>query len=218
MLMTITEYARHRGCDLKAVQYAVSRGRITRDQRGFIESDQADQDWEDRTDHSKARYGLKRVSSRPISSTHSRRDQPFNSEARKELDQPFDGSFSSPPNFAAARAVKEICEAKLRRMDLEERRGNLLPRGAVEKAAFNSFRVLREAILNVPCRVSGQLAAESDPRKVQDLLENEIKQALESFAGLERNEPIETSDDSGSGTDGPADYSLRSDASSTIIA
>ena len=194
MLMTITEYARHRGCDLKAVQYAVSRGRITRDQRGCIESEQADQDWENNTDHSKARYSPKRVSSRPISSTHSRRDQPFNSEARKELDQPFDGFFSGPPNFAAARAVKEICDAKLRRMDLEERRGNLLPRDAVEKATFDCFRVLRDRILNVPNRISAQLAAESDPRKVQDLLENEIRQALESFGEQKRNDPVETND------------------------
>jgi hypothetical protein len=50
VLMTLTEYARHRGCDKKAVQFAIERGRIKRNEDGSINSDRADVDWEANTD------------------------------------------------------------------------------------------------------------------------------------------------------------------------
>jgi hypothetical protein len=43
--MTLTEYARHRGCDKKAVQFAIERGRIKRNEDGSIDSARADLDW-----------------------------------------------------------------------------------------------------------------------------------------------------------------------------
>src|SRR5215510_2892634 len=45
MLMGVTDYARHRGVGLQAIQYAVSKGRIKRRPDGLIEVEQADIDW-----------------------------------------------------------------------------------------------------------------------------------------------------------------------------
>jgi hypothetical protein len=55
--MTVAEYAEHRGCDPKAVQYAITSGRIQRDAEGHIDPEKADRDWEANTQHSKARNG-----------------------------------------------------------------------------------------------------------------------------------------------------------------
>jgi hypothetical protein len=122
-------------------------------------------------------------------STHSS-DQAPSSEV-KECDPVSDGYFSGAPNYAVARAARELCEAELRKLDLEERKGNLLSRRAVEIETFKLFRVLRDTILNIPSRISAQLAVESDPRNVEEVLETELRRALESFR---RQEPIEDAD------------------------
>jgi hypothetical protein len=167
--MSITEYARHRGCELRAVQFAVERGRITRNDDGTIDSDAADQQWEENTDHSQARYGPK-PRSRP-SHRDGRARGVSADDARPGV------------SFHNARAAREIYEARLKKLSFEQKQGNLLPRAEVEAATQNIFQVFREAMLNVPNRVAGLLAAESDPLKVHELLESEIRAALQEFAG-----------------------------------
>lgn len=78
LLMTITEYARHRGVYLQAVQYAVKAGRIKRDVDGKINSDQADADWQRNTMHTNARTA-------PRKKTVSRVAQERAAEAASEL-------------------------------------------------------------------------------------------------------------------------------------
>ena len=173
MLMTITEYARHRGCQLQAVQYAVKAGRIHRDAEGRIDSDQADADWERNTMHSNARYGPK-----PPASSHSAKAKA--AEAAADL-----GSgerLASGPDYSKARAAKEIYEARLKKLDFEERLGSLVPRSEVELAAFNRFRVLRDACFNIPNRIASQIAAENDAAIVFQILEDEIRLVFENFA------------------------------------
>lgn len=176
--MSITDYARHRGCDLKAVQFAVERKRITRNDDGSIDSDLADQEWEENTEHARARYGPKppreRTSHRE---THGEGGGPARATAAN-LDDPRPGV-----NFHNARAAREIYEARLKKLSFEQKQGNLLPRAEVEAATQNTFQVFREAMLNVPNRIAAQLAAESDPLKIHELLESEIRTALQEFAG-----------------------------------
>jgi hypothetical protein len=183
VLMTLAEYARHRGCDKKAVQFAIERGRIKRNEDGSIDSARADLDWEANTDHARARYGPKPSHSQPIFSTHARRDPGIDFAAgvrRKQTGEP-DGS---GPDFFKARAIKKLYEARLKRLALDEKQGILLPKQDVERATFDRFRVLRDAVLNVPWRISGQLAAESDPLRIHELLEAEIRAALQKFEGV----------------------------------
>jgi hypothetical protein len=184
VLMTLAEYARHRGCHKKAVQFAIQRGRIKRNEDGSIESNEADADWENNTDHARARYGTKSPSSQTILSTHARRDPSIDIAAgmsrRKQSGEP-DGNSS---DYFKARAINAVYEARLKRIAFEEKQGSVLPKQDVERATFDCFRVLRDAILNVPCRISGQLADESDPLRIHELLEAEIRLALEAFVGV----------------------------------
>ncbi|HEY1242189.1 MAG TPA: hypothetical protein VGF16_16610 [Bryobacteraceae bacterium] len=164
--MTITEYARHRGCELNAVQYAVSSGRIERQADGKIDSEKADRDWEANTHHAKARNG------------HRRRQDP--EELAEGVHQP-----AAANSFAQARAARELFAARLARLEFERRQGNLLLKRSVEIAAHNRGRILRDALFNLPNRIAAQLAAESDPAAVHGLLENEIRVLLDQFAGGE---------------------------------
>jgi hypothetical protein len=86
------------------------------------------------------------------------------------------------PILAESQRKKEEFRAKLVELEYEERVGMLVRKSEVEKAAFRVGRLVRDAVLNVPSRLAGILAAESDQRKVHDLLEKELRQALEALA------------------------------------
>jgi hypothetical protein len=154
MLICITEYARHRGVSLAAVQHAVQRGRIHRYPDGMIDTDRADREWEQNTLHSNARFDQrgvpkkKREGSPPAATGHVQAGR-----HRVEQDAAELGSaerLASGPDFNKARAAKEIYEARIKKLDYEERLGNLVSRKSVEVEAFTVFRILRDACFNNP--------------------------------------------------------------------
>lgn len=89
---------------------------------------------------------------------------------------------SNDPAIAQSQAQKEKFRAKLVELEYEERVGTLVRKDDVEKEHFRIGRQVRDAVLNVPARLAGILAAETDQRKVHDQLEKELRQALESLA------------------------------------
>jgi len=187
--MGVTEYARHRGCELRAVQFAIQRGRITKDANGLIDSDKADRDWERNTNHAQARYGKKRRDRDPASDVQGGKTRAATWAAKHKAAESAAATQSDPDrlsssmSFANARAAKEIYEARLKKIELEERLGNLLSRKAVEVAQYNRGRIIRDALMNIPNRIAAQLAAETDPAACHDLLEAEIRMVLEEFSG-----------------------------------
>lgn len=86
------------------------------------------------------------------------------------------------PAFAHHQAEKEKFKAKLAELDYLERIGKLVEKEKVEAEAFRIGQLVRDAMLNVPSRLAGVLAAETDQRRVHDLLEQEIRQALEALS------------------------------------
>ena len=51
----------------------------------------------------------------------------------------------------------------------------------VQREAFSAARAVRDALSNIPDRVSNQMAAESDPVVIHQTLTEEIRKALESL-------------------------------------
>lgn len=94
---------------------------------------------------------------------------------------PADGATSE--THAQHQAKKEKFRAKLAELDYLERIADLVRRAEVEAESFRIGRQVRDAILNIPSRLAGIVAAESDQRRVHDLLEQELRQALEALAG-----------------------------------
>jgi hypothetical protein len=181
MLMTLGQYARHRKCHLKAVQYAIQRGRITREANGLINSERADLEWDQNTNHAQARYGPKYHSMRSDVAAN----QPGAVTREPEIPAATVPAAQSPIalTFAQARSAREVFEARLKKVELEERQGSLLSKRSVQIEAFNRARILRDAILNVPDRVAAQLAAESETSVVRDPLETELVLVLKEYSG-----------------------------------
>jgi len=98
-----------------------------------------------------------------------------------ELDGVLDGAVTKDPVFAKAQAQKEHYRAELARLQFEQLSGKLVDVEHVKEDFFRIARQVRDGILNVPARIAGIVAAETDQQKVHILIEAELRQALESL-------------------------------------
>ena len=85
------------------------------------------------------------------------------------------------PSFNESRAKSEHFRAELARLDLEVKEQQLVEVARVQREAFTAARAVRDALGNIPDRVSNQLAAESDPVVIHQTLTEEIRKALETL-------------------------------------
>lgn len=84
--------------------------------------------------------------------------------------------------YNKSRTIKEVYAARKAKLEYETMAGELVEKRKVKMEAFNVARKVRDAMLNIPSRMSAQLAAETDPHKVHTILEEEIVKALEELA------------------------------------
>ena len=97
-------------------------------------------------------------------------------------DEPVDEETKKNPRFIESQARREMFKANLTELEYLEQVGKLIPADQVDREWSELARLVRDTMLNIPARIADQLAHETDQRKVQDLLETEICQALESIA------------------------------------
>lgn len=183
--MSVAQYAAHRGVQSRAVSVALNSGRIKRAADGWIDSEQADKDWEANTNPRKSAAN-KRNGALGQALRKRRVARPAYAPVVDAL--PVETPMVEPPPdigaFAQARAVRERFAALLAKIDYEERSGKLIDRAQVTSTAFNLMRVLRDSILAVPDRVAAQLAAESDAATVHRMLEAELRTVLDNVATM----------------------------------
>ena len=82
-------------------------------------------------------------------------------------------------------------------LELKERQGKLVDREKERRAAFRLGRSLRNSLLNIPSRVSVEVAAESDSNKVFRKLEGEIIEALSMVAEIADSGDLEADEVNG---------------------
>ena len=85
------------------------------------------------------------------------------------------------PSFNESRAKSEHFRAELARLDLEVKEDQLVEVARVQREAFSAARAVRDALSNIPDRVSNQIAAETDPVVIHQTLTMEIRKALETL-------------------------------------
>lgn len=162
--LSITAYARHRGVSHVAVLKAIKAGRIEKEPDGTIDPAKADAAWERNTNQAQKRKTAKR---------------PSEKDAESHVGPPI---VNSGPSFAQSRAIKEAYNARLAKLAYEEKSGALVRTDTVKVAWFNTLRVVRDRALNLPDRLAPLLAAETDPKIVRDLLEEELRTVLTDAA------------------------------------
>ena len=95
-------------------------------------------------------------------------------------DQSTDLAASQPGavDFVTARTIREAFKAKMAKLEYEEKSGTLTDAAKVKQDAFKAGRIIRDELLAIPDRMADVLAAEDDPGKVGELLQEELEAIL----------------------------------------
>jgi len=104
-------------------------------------------------------------------------------DTKQELKQKIDSLPSdSIPDFAESKAKREFYLAELAKLDVEEKKKQLVSVDEIKKSSFAKARSIREALTNLADRLSHQLAGEDDATVIHNLLSTEHREALENLA------------------------------------
>lgn len=144
-LVGIRAYARHRGVSHQAVMQAIKRGRLSASVVGEgrgkkLDRRVADLEWEAKTDPRKVRPKASRKGGAPA------KQGELPGMEGEEAPEPRAKGLS----HATAAAAKVAMDVKLKQLDYEERMGNLLDRGQVERESFELARLVRDQVMGVP--------------------------------------------------------------------
>jgi len=101
-----------------------------------------------------------------------------------ETDEPADEQFV----YADHQAKREYYKAEIARLEYEERISKLIEAEKIDAEWFRLARVVRDAVLNIPARLAGVLASENDEKKVSQILEKELRDALEAIVSRANEE------------------------------
>lgn len=88
-----------------------------------------------------------------------------------------------PTGISRAREEKADYEAKLARLEYEERAGLTVSVEEVTRAASAKVRRTRDLLLAIPDRIDAILAAETDTARCNAIVRDEIDQALGELSG-----------------------------------
>lgn len=87
------------------------------------------------------------------------------------------------PSYAQSRAIREAYQARLARLEYEERSAKLVDVDKVKAEAFKVARMVRDGMLNLPDRIAHELAHETDAAAVHRRLSDEIRIILGGLSG-----------------------------------
>ncbi len=82
------------------------------------------------------------------------------------------------PDLNESRARREHYQAELAKLQVTQQRGELVAADQVKAEAFKMGRSVREALANLADRLSHQLAGETDPTVIHQVLTQEHRAAL----------------------------------------
>jgi len=171
MGLSIRAYARHRGVSDTAVHKAIRAGRITPEADGSIDTDRADRDWAKNSDT--PREGTKR-----------RAETVTIKEPAAESTAPTLNTGGT--SWLQARAVNEVVKAQTNKVRLARLKGELVDRPQAIAHVFKLARTERDAWLNWPARISGQMASKLgvDAHTLHVALETAVREHLQELGDV----------------------------------
>lgn len=176
MLITFAELATIKGCTKAAVTHA-SKSRIAaavveKDGKRWLDRDQALELWNKNT----LKNNNAKVSEADPVETRPPKDA---QELKQRVNRLPDDAI---PDLNESRARREHYQAELAKLQVTQQRGELVPVDQVKKEAFALGRSVREALANLADRLSHQLAGETDPARIHQVLSDEHRSALRELA------------------------------------
>ena len=165
--LTLRGYAKHRGCSLGAVQYALKVGRIRRLRDGLIDADVADRQWKARTDAVRSEAGKRSADYRKA-------------EDRKRGPDPVADMLNR------ARAASASFRARIDEFEFLKLSQQMIPIEDHRKAASESGRRVKLLLQNMGDRVGPLVAGRDVPDAVR-LINEEAARILEELSAPSNN-------------------------------
>ena len=101
---------------------------------------------------------------------------------RKQLKQKIDSkTVDEIPNYAESKAKREHFLAELARLDVEQKKEELILVSDITKSSFEKGRAIRESLINLADRLASQIAGETDAQIIHKLLTDEHTAVLEEL-------------------------------------
>ena len=179
-LLTVSDYARHRKCDEKAVRKAIAENRITAiaDGKGRrrIDPTVADIQWAKNT---RARADSVRAVAAPaagISATPGS-EVMVPADAAAPDQPPGDGA----PSYSDFRARTEKATAERAERDNMREAGKLAYTADVKRGIHDSYRALRDATMAVAQRAAPRCIGLGDARDIERVISDELRKAFEGW-------------------------------------
>lgn len=164
-LLSLRAYARHRGCDEKAVRKAIAEGRISAID-GKIDPEVADIQWAKNT---RARVDSGKTGNGQLSLPTG---EPGTSGQDPEAPQ---------SDYQDSRARRERAEAEKAELEAAKMAKRLVDGEAVQTAVFDAFRQLRDRLMTVPRRTAPTVLGLVDVREIEMKMADEMRSAFEAF-------------------------------------
>lgn len=166
MALSLRKYAEHRGVSHTAVQRAIKSKRllesveIVNGRQQIRDVETADREW-----HANTRPTLANMAA---------------ASPRRATEQPAEDVARTVPDINESRARREAALAGLAELELEERRGKLVPVEEARATVIDRFTAVRTRLLGLPSRCRQQLPhlTDVDVRVIDDL----VREALEELA------------------------------------
>ena len=182
MGLSIRAYARHRGVSHVAVKKAIDTGRITPLADGTIDPEAADAQWAQNTLQPR-KAAVPEAASAPEARAEAPRSAPPPRQpppARETADANVPPLSTGGTSLLQARTVNEVLKARLKQVELAEKKEELVDRAKAVAHVFKLARIERDAWLHWPARVSGQMASQLgvDAHQMHITLEAAVREHL----------------------------------------
>ena len=179
--MTQAEYAAHRGISQPRISKLLKTGQIPAgcmkkiSGRKLIDRDKADAALSENLDRmynpNPAKKGMPKSKPKKPSKP-----------SKPEMARTTKTAGTKGMSMADAQKLQAQYKAAILKLDYEERTGKLILAASVDKDFFDIARLTRDAILNIPDRVSAELASMTDTHVISEKLTAELTQALEGLS------------------------------------
>lgn len=179
-MVSLRGLSRELGVTKRAVEQAIEYGRITPDKtekhgsviRYFFDVVKAKLDWENNTDQSQKHAPTRREMGLG--------PQPWHGEGTKGQER--ETKNKELTNFNEIRTERERVNLEIERIELEKLEGSIVDVELAKELLFKLSNTVSQSILAVCDRVAPIVAAESDTKKVRDIIKGELQNALSAFA------------------------------------
>lgn len=212
-LISVAAYAQHRGVSRQSVMKAIKSGRlksIVRDHKGApkIANVQAcDKEWFENMSESGKLAAITIKKKKESGEYQEKPKKPKKKKAPKKQeakyippeyleeqddedeDSGFDSSGEKKLSYTEAKAEKERFDAKLKKLKYEQESKTVVSVDLIKKEFFKISSEICDNLLNITPRLASNLAAMNDEFEITQLLDGEIRLALEGIADGSFNLP-----------------------------